>query len=242
MTRAGVLAGLAAIVVAAVCVRLGFWQLDRLEQRRAFNAAVAAAAAAPPLEIDSAIAEQLGATPEDFLYRRAVVYGSYLPGHDHVLRGRSYQGSPGVHLVSTLALDDTPHLILVNRGWIPSANAATVDPRAFERKGPQRVEGVLQLLPDGISDAERLVIEVEGVPVSTRRRLDRSEIAAELDRPLLPLYLEVTGDGSALEARPPIPVPPPPLDEGPHLGYAIQWFSFAAIAIAGFTTLVFLRR
>jgi cytochrome oxidase assembly protein ShyY1 len=32
----------------------------------------------------------------------------------------------------------------------------------------------------------------------------------------------------------------PPLDEGPHKSYAVQWFSFAAISIVG--TVLYLRR
>jgi surfeit locus 1 family protein len=32
----------------------------------------------------------------------------------------------------------------------------------------------------------------------------------------------------------PIEVPPAELDEGPHLGYAVQWFAFAGIALFGF--------
>src|SRR2546422_10341483 len=45
-------AGLAfALAVAAVCVRLGVWQLDRLRQRRAWNAAALAARERPPLGV-----------------------------------------------------------------------------------------------------------------------------------------------------------------------------------------------
>ena len=31
-----------------------------------------------------------------------------------------------------------------------------------------------------------------------------------------------------------LPVPPPELSEGPHLGYAVQWFIFSAIAVVGY--------
>ena len=33
----------------------------------------------------------------------------------------------------------------------------------------------------------------------------------------------------------PVSLPPPELDAGPHLGYTFQWFSFAAVAIVGYT-------
>jgi len=40
----------------------------------------------------------------------------------------------------------------------------------------------------------------------------------------------------------PIPARPPALDNGPHFGYAVQWFSFACIAIIGWVILVIRRR
>jgi surfeit locus 1 family protein len=33
-------------------------------------------------------------------------------------------------------------------------------------------------------------------------------------------------------------IPPPEQDNGPHLGYAIQWFSFALIFLVGWVTLM----
>ena len=40
-----------ALVVAATCVRLGFWQISRLHQRLARNASARAGWALPPIEI-----------------------------------------------------------------------------------------------------------------------------------------------------------------------------------------------
>ena len=45
------------------------------------------------------------------------------------------------------------------------------------------------------------------------------------------------GENTAVDATmlSPVPLPPPALDAGPHLGYTFQWFSFAAVAIVGYT-------
>ncbi|HEX5724904.1 MAG TPA: SURF1 family cytochrome oxidase biogenesis protein, partial [Longimicrobiaceae bacterium] len=51
-TRA-VVAGVCVLLLAGVFVRLGFWQLDRLEQRRARNAALRAATALPEFTLDA---------------------------------------------------------------------------------------------------------------------------------------------------------------------------------------------
>ena len=54
-SRVWIPATLFVLLGASVCVRLGFWQLDRLEQRRAFNAQVASMRALDPLNLDSQI-------------------------------------------------------------------------------------------------------------------------------------------------------------------------------------------
>jgi len=47
------------------------------------------------------------------------------------------------------------------------------------------------------------------------------------------VLLALEGDTSTASTSVPARSPPQPLDEGPHLSYAIQWFSFATIAIVG---------
>jgi cytochrome oxidase assembly protein ShyY1 len=41
------------------------------------------------------------------------------------------------------------------------------------------------------------------------------------------------GAGNQVEVQHPFRVALPPLDEGPHRGYALQWFAFALITIVG---------
>src|SRR6266699_185738 len=43
-----------ALLLAALCIRLGIWQLHRLHERRARNALIAAARAMPPIELPAA--------------------------------------------------------------------------------------------------------------------------------------------------------------------------------------------
>lgn len=232
-----ILAGLLALVVIVVCVRAGFWQLDRLEQRRAYNAAVEAAIAAAPLPLASRSIAEITAAPDDFLYRRAIAEGVYLHDQVVVLRGRAHEGSPGVHLVTPLRLSPGGELVLVNRGWVPSADGATLDPREYEAHGPQVVEGSLEAVPDAGAQAGPLTLDADGYQVETFRRLDRATMSARLGEPVPPLYIQRLPGGPGEEVFP-AAVPPPPLDEGPHLGYAIQWFSFATIALVGFGVLV----
>ena len=228
-TLRGALAVILVLAVAAICVRLGFWQLDRLEQRRERNAALRAAQALPPLTLDSAALSRVAADPARYVNRRVRVAGGYDPAREVVLRGRTHEGSPGVHLVTPLLVVGAGTAVLVNRGWVPSPDAATVDPRAFAEPGARRVEGVLRLIPS-TEDGGAPVAPAGGAPVSYRR-LDLASLRARLPYPVLPLYVEQL----PAPGEPPFPrrVPPPALDEGSHLSYAVQWFGFAAIALVG---------
>src|SRR2546429_2650016 len=79
-----------ALLVAAICVRLGVWQLDRLHERRQRNALLLAARAPPPLQVD-------GSLPADSARdRRLVAPGGYGYTPEPLWHGRRYEGVPRV--------------------------------------------------------------------------------------------------------------------------------------------------
>jgi len=85
--RRDVIAGLSALVVAATCVRLGIWQLDRLSQRRTRNAALADRLALPRLEV------RAGTAADSARQRRVVARGIYDFSAERTWPGRSFDGT-----------------------------------------------------------------------------------------------------------------------------------------------------
>jgi surfeit locus 1 family protein len=232
VTPRGLLAVVVAVVVAAVCTRLGIWQLDRLDQRRARNAAIVSATALPPIELRGDSLAAVMRHPDAYHYRRAVVEGSYDAAHDFLLRGRAMAGRPGVHVVTPLRIAGTDTAVLVLRGWLPSPDAATADPRPSAEPGAREVRGIIQTLQTE-GGAIPMQETVNGDTVSTFQRIDPRALRPTIPYPLLPVYLQILPSPPSSAAAPLARVPLPPLDEGPHLGYAIQWFGFAAVAILG---------
>lgn len=236
ITRSGLLASIAVLLIAAVCVRLGIWQLDRRDQRLVRNAAVAERLDDPRVTLTAAPLDTIGLT-----HRPATIHGSYDAARTLVLGGRSHAGSPGIHVYAPLRLGDGA--ILVNRGWLPSLDAASVDLSLVDVDTAVTVTGVLVPLPE--TDATP---PAGGGFKTTWFRLDADAVRAQYPYPLSPLYLqaEAADEETARLARSglgdgPVPLPPPSLDAGPHLSYALQWFSFAAIAVVGWGALVMRR-
>jgi surfeit locus 1 family protein len=209
-----------AAAAAAVCVRLGVWQLDRLQQRRAANALVAA-------RLDSAEVgpERLPADTALVRYRRVRLRGTYDFDHEIVLAGRSRQGSPGVNFLTPLRLAGSDTAVLVNRGWVYSPNAAGVDATRWREAGEATVTGFATTFHEPAAGRARLAER-------TVRRLDAAVLDSLVPYPLAAYYVTATSPAAFPDSAP-VRLMPPPLDEGSHLSYAFQWFSFATIAVAG---------
>ncbi len=241
-TGRGIVAAAFVLVIAAVCIRLGFWQLDRQAQRDQLNLALATALEEPPLELRAAEVRAILADPDDFVYRRVRLEGTFDSPREVVLRGRALGGNPGVNLVTPLLLREADVAVLVNRGWVPSPDASTVDPALHGEPGLRTIEGILHPLPAG-GETREAVIEVNGRPVRTVQRLDGADPRLAGSATLLPLLVQQVASGGGQAATgAPTRLPPPSLDRGPHLGYAVQWFSFAAIAVLGFGVMLHLSR
>jgi surfeit locus 1 family protein len=229
VTTAGVLGSLAALVVAVVCVRLGIWQLHRLVERKALNAAVEARLMDPPLDIATPPLDTVG-----LLYRRVRLQGTYDNAHAIVIAERTYQGNPGVHLLTPLRLPGGA--ILVNRGWLPSPDARTVDVGRFDTTGVVVVVGLVRPFRLG-----RRLVQPPSTGVFQRVWYGYDPtIPRHFPYPVASVYVQAlpaaTPATGGLRLGPqtlPAALPAPPLSNGSHLSYAIQWFSFALIALVG---------
>lgn len=236
-TWGGVIGGLLVVLVAVVCVRLGLWQLERLDQRRARNADYRAAIALPILDLRGDTLDAIVRRPERYVYRRARVVGEPDMAREVIWRGRSLQGHPGVNLLTPYRVERG--VVLVNRGWAASPDAAHVDLLRLRESATGAPVGILVPLTDAASSDVPRVLDLGNERVLSVQRPGAAALGEHLPG-LLPLYLQQLAGPRDPPAPTRLPIPDL-ADEGPHLGYAVQWFSFAAIACIGFLTVVFLR-
>ena len=222
------------LVIGLAAVALGVWQLGRHAERAKLNRMAVAGRGLPPLIRDSAGSEPLQPN------RRALLLGTLDQPREFLLRNRLVAGVPAVLVITPLRLVGSDTAVLVNRGYVPAPDA--VNPGAATWAEPARAafHGVLLPVPD----------RGDGAPVSSRGRetwhaLDLRAMRARLPYPVSDLYLVAEPD-SASPAHTirgtvyPFRSELPPMDGGPHLSYALQWFGIAA-AVVGFGIFFVLR-
>lgn len=237
LTRAGILGTVLVAIVAAGCIRLGLWQLDRLETRKAYNVAVESRIREPVLQTRF----PAGSDTVGLIHRRVSITGTYDNGRAIVLPGRALNGLPGVHLVTPLRVAGSHDAILVNRGWIPSSDGATIVIEEFDFNEPATIEALIIPFPGRPESlASRSAPSADSAFKRVWYRIDPAQLRGQFPYPLANFMVQQITDGPG--HRYPIPARPPALDNGPHLGYAVQWFSFASIAVIGWFVLVLRRK
>lgn len=204
---------------AGVCVVLGLWQLDRLAQRRTANRQAERSRAAPVVDLATD-------RPEDMDQRRVRANGRFDAGRLFVLRGRPYRGSPGVQLVVPLQLTGSDTAVLVNLGFVPAADAVHYDRNEIDLPDDGPVTGLAQTIRVDEGSAQPVVSRGD----TTWRHIELTAVSERLPYPVLPVMVRPPPDSTGGYPR---ALPAPALDDGPHLSYAIQWFSFATIALVG---------
>jgi surfeit locus 1 family protein len=225
---------LGVIVIMIILIRLGVWQLDRLGQRRTTNALIASRIDAPPVELTG---QTLDAQANE--YRTALVTGSYDHASEIVLRNRSRGGVPGMHILTPLRIAGSEQSVLIDRGWVPLLDATPEARVRFAVPGTVTVRGILRQPQQQIARwGPRDQVPADG-RLDAWFRADVAGIARQLTYPVLPFYIEQL----PVENGPDLPHPQPniEMDEGPHLSYAVQWFSFAAILVGGYAAFVVTR-
>jgi len=231
-SRAWLLATLLVFAGTAFCIRMGIWQLDRLEQRRAFNSQVETMRAMELLDLN----QNLPADIDSMEWRAVTVTGEYDFENQVALRNQFNGAQYGYHLITPLRFSGGA--VLVDRGFIPAdGNSAPEDWRKYDEAGPVTVTGQIRLGQEkpafgGVADADAGRLDIWN-------NLNIIRISEQSPYPTLFVYVQPNETEN--DTVPPIPFQPEvELTEGSHFGYALQWFSFATILFAGYP--FFLRK
>jgi cytochrome oxidase assembly protein ShyY1 len=213
------------VLLVVTMVSLGFWQLRRLDEKRDRNALVEARSGQPVTPVSELLDPgDDDAAVDGVRYRSVTATGTYDDAATVAVRNRTQDGVAGAWLVTPLRLEGGERVGVI-RGFVGlAADGSVVDAPA----------------PTGEVTVTGLVADPDGLDGTAPR-----DIAPLLDSgaDILPALIRAdeseppepnAADPSRPEPASIVPVPPPELSEGPHLGYAVQWFIFSAIAVIGY--------
>ena len=203
----------------ALFITLGFWQLDRAEQKRALEEAFADTGSYVPVT----------AAMDYELYQPLTASGRYLHERQFLIDNMILDGRLGYYVVTPFEYAIGEPLLLVNRGWV--ATKAGSEPAGISgapNEGVTTVKGRAGQLPRvGIRAGEAFMDDGGGWPrIANWPTLD--ELSASLGRDVLPFVLLADPEpGSTLIRR------WQPQQAGPmrHIGYAFQWFALALAVV-----------
>ncbi|MEE9343104.1 MAG: SURF1 family protein [Gammaproteobacteria bacterium] len=214
--KPGLLPSLVTLVLLVLLTSLGFWQLDRAEQKRALLSDYRKGEGAVSIPIVGKIE-----FTEGLKYQMASLKGRYETHRQILLDNRTSNGMAGYHVVTPLRLKDGAG-ILVNRGWIGIGESRDVLPDIVVDDQFRDIQGRLKPIAEKVF---RLGEELPREQWPYRiQHINIESISQELGYSLIPFVVLLSSDQSDGFVR-----DWKPLTFGPerNQGYAVQWFGLA---------------
>ena len=222
------------LALAGLFMLAGFWQLDRLDQRKARIVVLESRREAPAIPLVDLLPSS-ATDPEPVAHRPVSASGRYDVTRQVLVQFRPLGEMTGEYILTPLVLRNGA-AVIVNRGWVPASGPGTaLPPSAAPPHGDVAVEGLAEPgeVRRGLGPKEATEGRLDVLP-----RIDLERIQAQVPYDLYPVYVQLATQVPAQPSGIPTRVPPDPLDNGPHLSYAIQWFSFTAIGLIGWPLVV----
>ena len=215
---------LVAAILLPLFLYLGYWQLQRAEEKRLLQAEYDSRAAGPAIKGEPRLQP-----PAALQFYKVVAKGYYEPDRQILIDNRVHQGQVGYDVITPLRLQDSNVRLLVNRGWIPLGEDRQHLPAVDTPQDLQEISGVATV------PSEKVFMLAEPEPLDhgwqpVWENMDMARFAAAVPYPVQPVVVLLDPDSPAGGfTRDWIR-----LDAGiaVHQGYAFQWFMLAGALIA----------
>ncbi|HJD67096.1 MAG TPA: SURF1 family protein [Rickettsia endosymbiont of Bembidion lapponicum] len=206
---------LTVLITFIILISLGFWQLNRLKEKKLFLASMQENLTSPAID--------LAEIHDNLPYHKVKITGHFLPNKDIYLYGRRSMSSEkdGYYLVTPFKTNDNK-VILVARGWFSNRNKNIITQATNDQ--PHELIGVT--MP---SEKTRSYLPANDVRNNVWLTLDLQEASKVLGLNLENFYLiEESTDISNLDILLPLSINHLAAIRNDHLEYAFTWFGLAA--------------
>jgi surfeit locus 1 family protein len=220
-----------ALLLLPCLVALGFWQLERAEEKTLLQAHFEVREQQGPVDIEELF------DLDDLRYQPVRLSGEFVHQHTLFLDNRIRNQQFGYEVVTLFKLRDRDYSVFVNRGWVPGDRSRRSLP-TIEKLG-----GMVDLVGEvHVPQSEMFTLGNEDSTVAWPRVMQTvnvSSLAAEFSSPVFPYTVRLDKDspGSFEENWVVVNLSPEK-----HTGYAVQWFSMsvalALLVLAGNTNII----
>jgi surfeit locus 1 family protein len=225
---------LAAAALCAVLLSLGFWQLERADQKAALHEVFLERSSAPPVDLGDSAAAATDA--EGMIWRRARLHGRYDPDVIYLLDNQVHAGQAGYLVYTSFLLDGADRRVLVSRGWIAAGPDRTHAPVVQTPSGALVLEGLAkppprtlvlgETPPEVLTPGALRVQQIDTQAIGAAQHWQLLPYEVRLDAPEPGFVRDWSAPGSGRER---------------HLGYAFQWFALAAVLLGAWLLVNFRR-
>ena len=217
-------AWLVTVSLVVVFSELGKWQLSRADEKTTRYDQLEQLSKEPAVNIPASRIKL-----QDFQYRQVQAQGTYRPEFTIFLDNKTYKGHAGYHVLTPLKIANSQWHVMVNRGWVPTGYDRSILPEVQTISGETVIAGT-------VVSPELKMLELSG-SVASEKVWDRFDLELFQEKtginvqPIMILQKDQIDDGLIRDWNMP--------DSGAskNIGYAIQWFSFAATTIIIFLVL-----
>lgn len=209
------------IVLLALLLRLGFWQLSRAEEKRDFLANQQEKMQRETLPIARILADN-----QDSRYQRVLLEGHYDAKHQFLLDSQFHAGKVGYFVLTPFILASGGQVVLVNRGWVlmNKDRKQLPDISFIPSQEKQAIVGIINHFPQVGLVLEGADEPRKGWP-SVVQLINPLKITAKLQLPILDFQVQLSAKqpyGYVREWKINARIPPEK-----HVAYAFQWFALA---------------
>jgi surfeit locus 1 family protein len=208
-----------ALALVFLCLVAADWQYTRGIDRQARNNIIEERIARSPIELSSR-----DAVLDNNEWQSITTNGRFDSTQQILLRNRYWEGKYGYEVL-TLFTNASGEKFWVDRGWVKAGATATTPPEVTAVPvGDVSITGRFRLdssLPRGSFFA--LPATGEGLV---------SELNAQSQLDTEKFYIDLLS-GSEASLTPAAPAQLPPLSDGPHKAYALQWLFFGGLIVYG---------
>ena len=219
------LPSLAALAALLLFLRLGFWQLERAEEKQALQASYQNHINAAPVDLGQALQQRQKA--QQMHWRRCTLNGSYDPHKTFLLDNQVHRGAVGYQVFSRVVLQDGAS-VLVDRGWVAAPGTRSERPTIGAAPGVLTLAGVAGPPPVAGIELAPDVPENMGENLVRVQRIDLAQIARQTGWTLLPYVVRLDAGAAGALVR---NAAEPGFNRERHLGYAFQWFALATTVL-----------